>query len=164
MIPDPNPPDTWVSGRDHGNPAWPGQKRPLRGTFPPRFHNGGSLEAKRRVILRRAQCMGLGPRSWNTAWPGAERALSRPFGAACHKADRLEAKRRVILLRVHIVTEAPRSWNRPVADASGRLLILSIRAKPPDHLVLAAVSTARRMVAMAAMPRPAGVKGPTSRL
>src|SRR5258708_27645672 len=104
MIPDPNPPDTWVSVRDHGNPAWPGQKRPLRGTFHPPFHNGGSLEAKQRVILRRAPCMGFGPPSWNTARPGAGRGLLRPLAAARHKADPPEAKRPGILPRVHILS------------------------------------------------------------
>src|SRR5215472_3943229 len=33
MIPDRNPPDTWVSVRDHGNPVTPGQKRTPRSTL-----------------------------------------------------------------------------------------------------------------------------------
>src|SRR5260370_15256064 len=103
MIPDPNPPDTWVSVRDHGNPAWPGQKRPPRGTFHPPFHNGGSLEAKQRVILRRGPCLGFGPRSWDTALPGAGRGLSRPLPAAGPTADPPGAKGRGILLPAPIV-------------------------------------------------------------
>src|SRR5215472_15661999 len=45
MIPDRNPPDTWVSVRDHRNLVSPGQKRPPRGTLatpvPQRRQPGG---------------------------------------------------------------------------------------------------------------------------
>src|SRR5215813_1893946 len=54
MIAEPKPPNMRVSVRDHENPVSPGQKRPPRGTLATPYHNGGSLEEKRRVILRRA--------------------------------------------------------------------------------------------------------------
>src|SRR5258708_15314280 len=78
MIPDPNPPHTWVSVRDHGSPAWPGQKRPPRGTFHPPYHNGGSLEAKRRGILRRGGQPGLWSRCLDNTPPGAGRLPRAP--------------------------------------------------------------------------------------
>src|SRR5215472_8385144 len=49
-----NPPYTWVSARDHGNPVTPGQKRPRAALSQPPYHNGGSPEPKRQAIPRRA--------------------------------------------------------------------------------------------------------------
>src|SRR5215469_14288083 len=84
MIPGRNPPHTWVSARDHGNPVSPGQKRPPRGTLatpvPQRRQPGGKAagySAAGTSALRKCSLYGQnGSRGATPAAPGPHGILA----------------------------------------------------------------------------------------
>jgi hypothetical protein len=147
MIPDRNPPYTWFSVRDHGNPVMPGQKRPRATLSQLPYHDGGSPEARRRAIPRRAH------RGWrmrpSTPIP---RGLRGP-----RKCCLTRAKRSGWREGPAIAPASPARAALPVTRVAVALLELAARTarawRVPAHLGV-----------VDAVPRGAALLGPAARV